>query len=125
VFPKGILGGFSYNIRSGDRLARQVLLQGGKEVASVVVNTDLPGSLKLENIPVLDLRATKRFTFQKGRTVEVRLDCFNSLNASPVQSIVVRSGTTFGQATASAGGGQNGTGLTPPRLFQLGGTFGF
>jgi hypothetical protein len=55
----------------------------------------------------------------------VRLDVFNILNASPVQSIVVRAGSTFGQATASGGGGQNGTGLTPPRLLQLGGTFTF
>jgi Carboxypeptidase regulatory-like domain/TonB dependent receptor-like, beta-barrel len=125
VFPKGILGGFSYNIRSGDRLARQVLLQGGKEVASAVVNADLPGTLSLPNIPILDLRATKRFTLQKGHTFEVRLDCFNSLNASPVQSIVVRSSSTFAQATASAGGGQNGTGLTPPRLLQLGAVYGF
>jgi Carboxypeptidase regulatory-like domain/TonB dependent receptor-like, beta-barrel len=125
IFPKGILGGFSYSIRSGDRLARQVLLQGGKEVTSMVVNAGLPGSLNLPNIPILDLRATKRFSLQRGQTFEVRLDCFNSFNASPVQSIVVRSGTTFNQATASAGGGQNGTGLTPPRLLQLGAVYSF
>jgi len=125
VFPKGILGGFSYDLRSGARMARQVLLQGGKQVTSQVVNADLPGTLNLDNIPLLDARATKRFSLPNAQTFEVRLDIFNILNASPVQSIVVRSGTTFGQATASAGGGQNGTGLTPPRLLQFGCTYSF
>jgi hypothetical protein len=41
------------------------------------------------------------------------------MNVNPVTSIVVRSGATFGNATASENGGQNGTGLTPPRIFQL------
>jgi hypothetical protein len=124
VFPKGILGGFSYDIRTGARMARQVLLQGGKQVTSVTVNAALPGTLNLDNIALLDARVSKRFNLQKS-TFEVRLDVFNILNASPVQSIVVRASSTFGQATASGGGGQNGTGLTPPRLLQLGGTFTF
>ena len=124
VFPKGILGGFSYDVRTGVRMARQVLLQGGKQVTSVAVNAALPGTLNLDNIALLDARVSKRFNLQKS-TFEVRLDVFNILNASPVQSIVVRASSTFGQATASGGGGQNGTGLTPPRLLQLGGTFTF
>jgi len=125
VFPKAILGGFSYNIRSGDRLARQVLLQGGGSITSLAVNADVPGTLSLDTIGLLDLRASKRFRVGASRTFEVRLDCFNVLNRSPVQSIVVRSGTTYGNATASQNGGQNGTGLTPPRIFQFGGEFTF
>jgi hypothetical protein len=124
-FPKGVLGGFSYNIRSGDRLARQVLLQGGTLVPTLVVNAELPGSLSLDPVGLLDLRASKRFGLGGGRVFEARLDCFNALNASPVQSIVVRASNTFRNATASASGGQNGTGLTPPRIFQFGGEFSF
>jgi hypothetical protein len=125
MFPEGILGGFSYSNRSGAQMARQVLLQGGAQITSLVVNAALPGSLNLDDVALLDLRALKRFNLGQSRTLEVRLDCFNVLNASPVQSIVVRSGSTFGNATASTGGGQNGTGLTPPRLFQLGAHFNF
>jgi hypothetical protein len=75
--------------------------------------------LNLENIGLLDVRVAKRFRLQGGQSFEVRLDCFNFLNANPVTSIVTRSGSSFGNATASAGGGQNGTGLTPPRIFQF------
>jgi hypothetical protein len=89
------------------------------------VNADPIGSLSLDTVALLDLRASKHFDIGHGRAFEVRLDCFNALNADPVTSIVVRAGPTFGNATASAGLGQNGTGLTPPRIFQLGGRFTF
>jgi hypothetical protein len=83
------------------------------------------GGLSLDTVALLDLRVAKRFTFGGGRLFEVRLNCFNALNANPVTSIVVRAGPTFGNATASANGDQNGTGLTPPRIFQLEGHFSF
>ena len=127
VFPKGIVSGFSYNIRNGDRLARQVLLRApsGSSIATLVVNAAPVGTLNLDNVALLDLRAAKRFPLGQGRTFELRLDCFNALNANPVTSIVNRSGATFGNATASESGGQNGTGLTPPRVFQVEGHFSF
>ncbi len=127
VFPKGIVSGFSYSIRNGDRLARQVLLRApsGSSIATLVVNAAPIGSLNLDNVALLDLRAAKRFPLGHGRTFELRLDCFNALNANPVTSIVNRSGATFGNATASESGGQNGTGLTPPRVFQVEGHFSF
>jgi hypothetical protein len=119
VFPKDIIGGMSYSLRNGARLARQVLLRGGSSITTLVVNAEPIGSLTLENVGILDLRAAKRFAIGGGRNLEVRLDCFNALNVNPVTSIVVRSGSTFGNATASESGGQNGTGLTPPRIFQI------
>lgn len=125
MFPKGFIGGFNYNVRNGDRLARQVLLQGGTSVPTLVVNAEPIGSLSLDTVALLDLRLAKRFAMPGGSRLELRLDCFNVLNANPVTSIVVRSGSTFGNATASAGGGQNGTGLTPPRIFQFEAQFVF
>ena len=119
AFPKGIMSGASYSIRNGARLARQVLLRGGSSVSTLVVNAEPIGSLSLENVGLLDLRVAKRFGVGSGRTVELRLDCFNALNVNPVTSIVNRAGPTFGNATASESGGQNGTGLTPPRIFQI------
>ena len=122
TFPKGILGGASYSIRNGARLARQVQIvapAGTASIANLVVNAEPIGSLSLENVGLFDLRVAKRFGLGSGRNVELRLDCFNVMNVNPVTSIVVRSGPTFGNATASADGGQNGTGLTPPRIFQI------
>jgi hypothetical protein len=126
-FPLGILGGVNYSIRNGTALARQVLLTGptGSSITTMVVNAEPIGSLKLENVGLLDVRAAKRFRAGGGRVLELRLDCFNVMNVNPVTSIVVRSGPTFGNATASADGGQNGTGLTPPRIFQFEGRFTF
>ena len=125
TFPKDILAGASYSIRNGARLARQVLLRGGSSITTQVVNAEPIGSLSLENVGLLDLRAAKRIQLGSGRAFELRLDCFNVMNVNPVTSIVVRSGPTFGNATASENGGQNGTGLTPPRIFQLEGRFTF
>jgi hypothetical protein len=125
VFPMDIIGGVSYSIRNGARLARQVQIFGGGSITNLVVNAEPIGSLSLENVGLLDLRAAKRIQLGSGRAFEIRLDCFNALNANPVTSIVVRSGPTFGNATASESGGQNGTGLTPPRIFQLEGRFTF
>jgi hypothetical protein len=113
------MSGASYSIRNGSRLARQVLLRGGGSIATLVVNAEPLGSLSLENVGLLDLRVAKRFGIGLGRTLELRLDCFNAMNVNPVTSIVTRAGPTFGNATASESGGQNGTGLTPPRIFQI------
>jgi hypothetical protein len=120
IFPKDIVGGASYSIRNGDRLARTVLLRApGSTIPTLVVNAEPIGSLSLENVGLLDLRAAKRITLGGGRVVELRLDCFNVMNVNPVTSIVTRAGPTFGNATASESGGQNGTGLTPPRILQI------
>jgi hypothetical protein len=121
VFPKDVIGGMSYSIRNGSRLARTVLMRApaGASITTLVVNAEPIGSLNLENVGILDLRAAKRFALGQGRNLELRLDCFNALNANPVTSIVTRAGPTFGNATASESGGQNGTGLTPPRIFQI------
>jgi len=118
VFPWDIIGGLNYSIRNGTRLARQVLLRGGGSITTLVVNAEPIGSLSLENVGLFDVRAAKRFRFG-GQNLELRLDCFNVMNVNPVTSIVVRAGPTFGNATASENGGQNGTGLTPPRIFQF------
>ena len=121
TFPKGILAGASYQIRNGARLARQVqiLAPAGASITNLVVNAEPIGSLSLENVGLFDLRVAKRFAVGQGRTLELRLDCFNVMNVNPVTSIVTRAGPTFGNATASADGGQNGTGLTPPRIFNI------
>ena len=121
TFRWGILTGGSYSIRNGTRLARQVqiIAPTGASISNLVVNAEPIGSLSLENVGLFDLRVAKRFGLGLGKSLEVRLDCYNVMNVNPVTSIVTRAGPTFGNATASADGGQNGTGLTPPRIFQI------
>ena len=95
MFPKDILGGVSYSIRNGARLARTVLISApaGSSITTLVVNAEPIGSLSLENVGLLDLRAAKRIQLGQGRTFELRLDCFNALNVNPVTSIVTRAGS--------------------------------
>ena len=121
TFRWGILSGISYSRRNGARLARQVqiLAPSGSSITNLVVNAEPIGSLSLEDVGLLDVRMAKRFGVGAGRNLELRLDCFNIMNVNPVTSIVTRAGPTFGNATASEDGGQNGTGLTPPRIFQF------
>jgi hypothetical protein len=127
TFPMDVLAGASYSVRNGARLARQVLVRApaGASIPTLVVNAEPIGSLSLENVGLLDLRVARRFRLGQSRSVELRLDCFNALNVNPVTSIVTRAGPTFGNATASESGGQNGTGLTPPRIFQMETSFTF
>jgi hypothetical protein len=121
TFAHGILTGGTYSIRNGARLARQVqiIAPAGASISNLVVNAEPIGSLSLENVGLFDLRVAKRFGLGLGKSLELRLDCYNVMNVNPVTSIVTRAGPTFGNATASADGGQNGTGLTPPRIFQI------
>jgi hypothetical protein len=121
TFRWGILGGVSYSRRNGARMARQVqiLAPPGASITNLVVNAEPIGSLSLEDVGLLDMRVAKRFGLGAARNLELRLDCFNMMNVNPVTSIVTRAGPTFGNATASADGGQNGTGLTPPRILTF------
>ena len=79
TFRRGILGGVSYSRRNGARLARQVqiLAPAGSSITNLVVNAEPIGSLSLEDVGLLDLRVAKRFGVGAGRSLELRLDCFN------------------------------------------------
>jgi hypothetical protein len=50
---------FSANFQStsGDPQARQVLVRGGQQIPTVVINAEPLGSLKLPTLNVLDVRA--------------------------------------------------------------------
>lgn len=114
-FPKGILGSFNYDFRSGDPLARQVLFRGGTSIPTFVMNVEPIGSLNLPAVKQLDLRAAKQFDLGRGRQFEVHLDCFNALNSNAPTAINVRSGSSYLFPTA----------IPVPRIMQIEGRFTF
>jgi hypothetical protein len=114
LFPKGILGSFNFDARSGDALARQVQFRGGSSIPNIVVNVEPIGSIRLPAIKLLDLRAAKRFQLP-GSQLEVSLDLYNTLNVNTATAVTVRSGPTFMVPTA----------IILPRILQIGAKFTF
>jgi hypothetical protein len=114
LFPRGLLGSFNYEARSGDPLARQVLFRGGTTIPTIVLNVDPIGSIRLPSIKLLDLRAGKQFRIRGGR-LEVHADLYNATNINTATSVNVRSGSTFLTTTA----------IILPRVLVFGGRFAF
>lgn len=123
TFPLAIVTSINYEHRSGAPQARQVLLTGGQQIRSVVVNAEPLGSLRLPSTNLLDVRAGKRFSLGGSRSVEVRADVFNALNINTVLQRNLRSGATF---LAPAGTGiESAQAIVTPRIVMLGATVAF
>jgi hypothetical protein len=80
---------------TGDPVARQVLLSGGQQIPTLVVNADPLGSLHLPTLNILDFRFEKAFTLANRRRVSLRVNLFNSLNADTATALQLRSGPTY------------------------------
>src|SRR4029077_4187760 len=80
TFPYGILSSLTYERRSGDPLARQILLTGGAQVPSLVANVEPIGSLRLPSPNLMDVSVKKSFKLRQRHEFRVGLDVFNVLN---------------------------------------------
>jgi len=114
-FPKGIVGSFNYDARSGPKLAREVLFRGGRTIPSIAMRVEPVGSIALPTLRLLDLRAAKQFEFGRGTRLEVYLDLFNILNVNTTLNVTVRSGPNFMIPTQ----------IVNPRILGVGGRFTF
>jgi hypothetical protein len=115
LFPRGFLGSFNFEHRSGNPLARQVQFAGGRQIPNIVVNVEPIGSQRLPNLNTLDLRVAKRIRLKEGRTAELRLNCFNTLNINRATGLNMRSGPNYLLPT----------GIVLPRVFDLSLTYDF
>jgi outer membrane receptor protein involved in Fe transport len=115
--PAGVTLAANYQNISGSAYARQVLFTTGgtSTVPSLVANVVPIGTYRTPAINLLDLRVEKAFSLPAGNKFIVRLNVYNSLNASTVLTVQQRSGTTFNQPTS----------IAPPRLYELGVTYSF
>jgi hypothetical protein len=115
ILPWQVTASANMENRSGDAQARTVLLSGGKQIPTLVVNAEPIGSLRLPAIRSLDLRLEKALRVYRGHRVTARLNIYNSLNANTVTAWTVRSGASFKRATA----------ILPARIFEVSALYAF
>ena len=118
LFPWQVLGSLGFTSRSGDVFAPQFLFRGGAQIPSIVLNVEPVGAIALPAINQLDVRVGKDFSLGGNRKLGLRVDCFNCMNASTINAVVVRQGPTYLQSTAAASQSAL-TGFMLPRIFQL------
>jgi hypothetical protein len=87
--------GVNYQHRSGRPYARTALFSGGRTIPSIVLNVEPYGTRRMPNIDLLDFRAEKRFSLANARSLNVRANLYNVLNASTVTNLNSRSGSSF------------------------------
>lgn len=96
----------TYVFRSADPLGGTPL----RQLSTVTLRLEPRGSKRLPNMNMLNLRAIKKFSLGKARSLDIEADCFNALNANTASTINYASGPLYGRITA----------ILPPRIARLG-----
>lgn len=100
------LGQRTYVFRAADPLGGPPL----RQQASVTLRLDPFGSETEKSIPLLNLRASKKFNLSKARQFEVSFDALNVINSNSVKAASYVSGPSFASVTD----------VVPPRQLRLG-----
>jgi hypothetical protein len=93
--PWDALVSMSYEHRSGDPLARTVLLRGGRTIPNITVKAEDVGAFRLPNINLVDLRVEKSIRLAGRQKLTARMNMFNALNINTITSVTVLSGADF------------------------------
>jgi len=93
--PLGVNLSGNFQSITGDPVARTVLMSGGQQIPTLVINAEALGSLHLPTLNVLDFRLEKGFTLANRRRVSFRANLFNSLNVETATALQLRSGPTY------------------------------
>ncbi len=115
VLPGDVTTSFSFDHRSGLAQARQVLVTGGRQIPSIVLNVEPLGTRFDPSIDVMDLRVEKRFRLGDRQSVNAQVNVFNLLNVNTPTSVTYRSGPIFLQPTA----------IVLPRIVEFAATYRF
>ena len=113
--PYGIAASANFNSESGAPQSRQVLLRGGAQIPTFVINTDPLGTLKLPTTSYVDLRLDKSFEVLERQRLTLRVNFFNLLNANTTQTWNQRAGPTYLYPTL----------ILRPRLMEFGVQYAF
>jgi hypothetical protein len=92
-----------------------VLLRGGTQIPTFVINTDPLGTLKLPTTSYVDLRLDKSFEVLQRQRLTLRVNFFNLLNANTTQTWNQRAGPTYLYPTL----------ILRPRLMEFGVQYAF
>jgi hypothetical protein len=123
TLPFQIIASANFEHRTSTPQARQVLLTGGRQIRSILVNVEPLGTFRLPDTNLLDFRGAKRLSLGGARALELRVDVFNAMNINTIRQRIVQSGATFMLPfTAGANASQS---IILPRIVQAGASFNF
>jgi hypothetical protein len=104
LLPFDALFSVNFEHRSGDALARTVLLRGGRTIPNITLKAEQLGSFRLPNINLLDLRVEKSVRFSNRQKITGRMNVFNAMNVNTVTSVTTLSGADFMKARSIVSG---------------------
>lgn len=89
----------NYQARSGAYWARTAVFRGGVTIPSITLRVEPRDAHQLPTIHLTDFRVEKRLRLGGAKTLALRLNLFNLLNAGTITNISTGSGPTFGRVT--------------------------
>jgi hypothetical protein len=115
LFPGNILFAANWEHRSGATWARTAQFRGGVQIPTITLRVEPSDAHRRENLKILDFRAEKRFNVGQGRSLSLRMNIYNALNANTVTGTTIQSGGNFGRVSS----------IVLPRLVDFGVRFVF
>jgi hypothetical protein len=112
--PYGVSASANFDSETGTPLARQVLLRGGAQIPTFVINACPLGCVTLPTTNVIDVRFDKSFTMGRQK-VAARVNFYNLTNANEATAWNLRSGPTYLVPTV----------ILRPRVVEFGVSYAF
>lgn len=114
VLPHHFTVGTNLRHFTGQPVLKQVTLRGLTQ-GTVSILAAPPGTFRLDNVTLWDVRLSKAFKLRESREFEAIVDVFNLLNQGANTVVNTNAGPTFGRPVQ----------ILPPRIARLGARFTF
>ena len=110
LLPGNVLLAANWEHRSGATWARTAQFRGGVQVPTITLRVEPSDANRRESLKILDFRAEKRFDVGQNRSIRVRANLYNALNANAITGTTIQSGPNFGRVSS----------ILLPRLIDFG-----
>lgn len=121
--PFGISVASTYNAQSGEYFGRSAQMRNALNSLVTIVVDGNAG--RYDWVRLWDNRFTRTFGLGSGKTFQVSLDIYNTLNASTVLSQVNINGPDYLKPSAGSTSAATAQAILPPRILRLGARFTF
>lgn len=121
--PFGLSLASTYNAQSGEYFSRSAQMRNALNTLVTVVVEGNAG--RYDWVRLWDNRLTRTFGVGKGRSLQVSLDVYNTLNAATVLSQVNINGPLYLRPSAGSASAATAQAILPPRILRLGARFSF
>jgi hypothetical protein len=119
IFPYQLLVSTSFEHRSGEPWARQVLFRGGTTIPTITLRVEPIGAQRLPDRNLMNMRIQKTLRLTAAQKVELRMNIYNLLNSNTAINVNKRSGPTYLTLQPL----DTTPAIMEPRIFEL--TLGF